>query len=71
LEIAMKGYAPGWQLRCTKCGKTRDAGEAGMTRVGAASWRKRTIGWCSNCRWVRVIAVERKPQATDGPRAEG
>ena len=62
----MKGYAPGWQLRCTRCGRTRDAGEAGLIRVGAASVAKYTLGWCSNCRWLRFVAVERKPAAPPG-----
>ena len=55
------GYAPGWEVRCTACGTTRDAGEAGLVRVKAASIGKRTLGWCSNCRRFRVLAIERTP----------
>lgn len=62
----MKGYAPGWQLRCTKCGRTRDAADAGIVRIGAWSWKKYILGWCSRCRWLRWVAVERKP-ADDQP----
>jgi hypothetical protein len=29
----MKGYAPGWQLRCTKCGATWSAAESGIFRI--------------------------------------
>lgn len=57
----MKGYAPGWQVRCTKCDRTRDAADVGITRIGAAG-KKYTLGWCSNCRWLRFIAIERKPE---------
>lgn len=57
------GYAPGWQVRCKLCGRTRDAGEAGLVRIKAASIGKRTIGWCSNCRRLRILLIERKPEA--------
>jgi hypothetical protein len=56
----MNGYAPGWQIRCTKCGATRDASEAGVIRIGARSVGKRTLGWCKSCRWFRFIALEEK-----------
>ena len=55
------GMAPGWQVRCTTCDRTRDAAEVGIVRIGAASAGKRTLGWCSGCRRVRAIAIERKP----------
>ena len=57
----MKGYAPGWQVRCTKCGRTRDASEVGVTRIGGWSWKRYTLGWCSYCHWLRFLAIERKP----------
>jgi hypothetical protein len=53
------GYAPGWQLRCTKCGHTGDAGRAGLVRIGAWSAGKRTLGVCSKCKGLRLLAVER------------
>ena len=31
----MTGYAPDWQVRCTKCGRIRDASEVGIIRIGA------------------------------------
>jgi hypothetical protein len=56
------GYAPGWQLRCTTCGHTRDAGEAGIVRIGASSGGKRTLGRCSACDdQLRTPALEKKP----------
>ena len=59
------GYAPGWQIRCTTCGRTRDAGKAGLVRVKAASAGKRMLGWCSGCRRLRILAAERTEGATD------
>jgi hypothetical protein len=57
------GYAPGWQFRCSNCNRTRDAGEAGVVRIGAASVGKRALGYCSGCHQFRLIALERKPSA--------
>src|SRR5688500_9504147 len=54
------GYAPGWQLRFTKCNRTRDAGEAGVIRIGAASVGKRVLGYRSGRHQFRLIALERK-----------
>jgi hypothetical protein len=65
----MRGYAPGWQVRCTKCGRTREAAEVGIVRLGAWSWKKYTLGWCSDCRWLRFLAVERKPAPADAGAA--
>lgn len=46
-----------WQIRCTTCGRTRDAVDAGIIRIGGHG-RKYTLGWCSACRWLRVAAIE-------------
>ncbi|MEO0586270.1 MAG: hypothetical protein AAF078_01395 [Planctomycetota bacterium] len=53
-------FAPGWQVRCTHCGKTRPAGEVGVARLGKSSTgtTSRTLGWCTGCKGVRWIAVE-------------
>jgi hypothetical protein len=32
--IEIKGYAPGWQIRCPKCGLTVPASQTGIVRVG-------------------------------------
>lgn len=53
------GFAPGWRLRCAKCGWSADAGEAGIVRIGAASFRKRVLGTCGQCGRVRLLALER------------
>ena len=30
----MKGHAPGWQIRCCKCGLTFDAADLGFVFIG-------------------------------------
>ncbi len=57
------GYAPGWRIRCTACGQTRDAGRLGLIRVKARSTEKRIRGWCSHCKDLRLLAVERPSKA--------
>ncbi|MDP6442680.1 MAG: hypothetical protein QF805_02715, partial [Pirellulaceae bacterium] len=49
--------APGWRIRCTTCGRSRRAAEAGVVRLGAVG-TKRTLGKCSNCNALRWVAIE-------------
>lgn len=56
----MIDLAPGWQIRCTKCGRTKPFGRVGI-RLGAASKGKWTLAWCTQCRWLRFAAIERMP----------
>ncbi|MFA6186082.1 MAG: hypothetical protein WC770_02560 [Phycisphaerae bacterium] len=51
--------APGWQIRCTKCGFTEPWGKYGICLAGW-SWKKFTIGWCSKCRWLRWHSIEKR-----------
>ena len=57
----MPGYTPRWRVRCVRCRTTRDASQVGIVRLGAWSWLNRTVGWCSTCRGLRVLAIERQP----------
>ncbi len=57
----MKGHAPGWQVRCLKCGRAAEAGAVGITRIFAFG-TKWTLGWCRACRRPRVLVIERKPE---------
>jgi hypothetical protein len=61
--------APGWRVRCLTCGRWSPLGRTGATRLGAASKGKRTLVWCSRCRWLRCAAVERTPDANRISRA--
>ena len=49
-----------WQIRCLTCSLTRDAEAAGITRIGAYG-KKYTLGWCSQCRWLRRAVIEPTP----------
>lgn len=55
--------APGWQVRCTRCGFTEPWGKYGV-RLHAASWKKYTLGRCAQCRRLGFHAIERRPPAT-------
>lgn len=67
--------APGWQIRCPRCGKTTPFGKVGV-RLGAASRGKRTLIWCRPCRWFRfayvervpTMSAERKPEEVNSPK---
>jgi hypothetical protein len=50
--------APGWQIRCRKCGFTEPFGKYGI-RLAAAGTAC-TIGFCRRCRWLRFQVIERK-----------
>lgn len=63
----MKGYAPGWRVRCTRCGGTRDAADAGIVRVAAWSFKKFVLGKCPACRRWAFLAVEKSPETLGTP----
>ena len=50
--------APGWQIRCLKCGFTEPYGKYGI-RMGAAG-KKYNLGYCAQCRGFRFYVIERK-----------
>jgi len=54
--------APGWVVRCKRCGFTEPWGKYGIRRI-AASHRLCTIGRCVRCGRICCHAIEkRKPQ---------
>ena len=57
----MLSLAPGWRIRCRKCGLTRDAAEAGIIRLGAVG-RSYKLGYCNRCRRLRWLVCERHPE---------
>jgi DNA-directed RNA polymerase subunit RPC12/RpoP len=58
----MPDLAPGWQIRCPKCGWMLPYGEIGI-RLGAASKGKRILARCPQCRRLRWVIVERVPSS--------
>jgi hypothetical protein len=56
--------APGWRVRCLKCGFSDDWGKYGIRR--GAFGKCYTVGWCSRCRWIRCHVIERPKATADG-----
>ena len=54
----MKGYAPGWQIRCLKCGFSVDASQGGVIRIGGIG-KNYTLGKCERCGKWRILVIER------------
>ncbi|MCX5632952.1 MAG: hypothetical protein NTW93_04655 [Phycisphaerae bacterium] len=52
--------APGWQIRCTRCGFSEPWGKYGVC-LGGAAWKKFTIGRCSSCRKFGFHKIEKRP----------
>ncbi len=62
-----EGYAPGWQVRCPKCGLTVDAGKAVIIRIGYVGTTGRKYGYCERCdknRWLIVEAAREESSDT-------
>ncbi len=55
--MSIKGYAPGWQLRCRKCGYTQDAAKAGIIRIRAYG-KKLILRRCQQCGQTGFHALE-------------
>jgi hypothetical protein len=51
-----RGYAPGWRICCTTCGRSAPLSKYGV-RIGAASVHKYTLGYCRGCRWIRWLRI--------------
>lgn len=66
------GYAPGWQVRCATCSRTRKAADAGVVRIGKSAGKvSGMVGWCPDCRGVRFLVVERSSDENTPPAADG
>lgn len=57
----MHGHAPGWQIRCLRCGHIQDAAGREHARLGGASWRRYTLGRCPQCQRIAFQSFERSP----------
>ena len=58
-EAEWEGRAPGWRIRCRKCGFTEHWGKYGI-RMGATG-TTRTIGRCARCGRWRIHVIEKGP----------
>jgi len=56
--------APGWHVRCTRCGYTEPWGKYGIS-LGAISWKKFTFGRCESCRRFGFHAIEKRLESED------
>ena len=54
---AKMGYAPGWRICCTKCGRSAPLAAIGAIRIGAKSWHKYTLGFCYGCNRLRFMRI--------------
>ena len=50
-----------WQIRCTRCGKTRNLKDTGEVRIGALG-SKFTLARCSRCKAVVPAKIEKVDQ---------
>jgi hypothetical protein len=55
MDAAMR--APGWQIRCIKCGFAEPWGKYGVRRRAAG--KEFTIGRCSKCKRIRFHVIEK------------
>lgn len=49
-----------WQIQCVKCGHTRDAEAAGITRYWGWSWKRYIVSKCPECDKIRFHVYKRK-----------
>lgn len=54
-------YAPGWKIRCGRCERVGDyARSAPLTlRWGGRTLGRWVLGWCTECRRLRILRVYR------------
>lgn len=61
----------GWIIECPQCGEVKPLARAGGVRIGAASYHKRTLGFCRRCRRFRWVMIRHlRPDADTPERAE-
>ncbi len=58
--------APGWQIRCLRCGLTEPWGKYGL-RLGACG-RSYTLGRCTRCGRIRFHVIEKEESPSDASR---
>ncbi len=71
INARFASLAPGWRACCTKCGRSAPASKLGITRIGARSFHKYTLGYCRDCKWIRFIRIVRDAKSTNLTRQLG
>lgn len=56
-ECKTPGYAPGWRICCTKCGRSAPLAAVGGTRIGASRVHKYILGFCHDCKRLRSMRI--------------
>lgn len=59
------GYAPGWRICCTKCGRSAPLAAIGGIRIAAKSCHKYTLGYCRGCGWLRWMRIQQDLERTN------
>jgi hypothetical protein len=49
--------APGWKIRCLKCGFTEPFGKYGIRK--AAVGKSYNLGFCGQCHWLWFFVIEK------------
>lgn len=65
LHDLYEARAPGWRIRCLKCGFTEPYGKYAIRRWAAG--RKYTLGRCTRCKRVCCHVVEKLKDKSPGP----
>jgi len=64
--ILPRGDAPGWQIRCPRCGLTVPASQSGILRLGGFG-KSFKPGYCERCQRNRILILERMPDHSTTP----
>jgi hypothetical protein len=56
--VSPEDMAPGWQIRCAKCGFTEPYGKYGV-RIGATNGVRYTVGRCTHCHGFHRFIIEK------------
>lgn len=57
---AMRAESEEWIFTCPQCGLARSVWEIGGVRYKAVSAGKRSLVWCTNCKQLRWMPLNRR-----------
>ncbi|MBI1296959.1 hypothetical protein GC175_18560 [bacterium] len=58
---AIRAESEEWVFTCPACGLARSVWEIGGVRYKAVSVGKRSLVWCSQCKQMRMMPLQRQP----------